>query len=170
MWLGSYLGQGMAALGFTLPAYIGAMLVAAALRNFDDATGLLGLSPRILDTVGAVALSLFLAIALMTLKLWELAGLAGPLVVSLLAQVLLIGISARAVFRLMGRDYEAAVMTGGFIGFMLGTTANAMAVMRTLTERYGAAPRAFLVAPLVGAFFLDFTNALLITASVNLLK
>jgi ESS family glutamate:Na+ symporter len=106
----------------------------------------------------------------MTLKLWELAGLAGPLVVSLLAQVLLIGISARAVFRLMGRDYEAAVMTGGFIGFMLGTTANAMAVMRTLTERYGAAPRAFLVAPLVGAFFLDFTNALLITASVNLLK
>jgi ESS family glutamate:Na+ symporter len=170
MWLGSYLSQGMAALGFTLPAYIGAMLVAAALRNFDDATGLLGLSPRILDTVGAVALSLFLAIALMTLKLWELAGLAGPLVVSLLAQVLLIGVSARAVFKLMGRDYEAAVMTGGFIGFMLGTTANAMAVMRTLTERYGAAPRAFLVAPLVGAFFLDFTNALLITASVNLLK
>jgi ESS family glutamate:Na+ symporter len=71
------------------------------------------------------------------------------------------------VYRLMGRDYDAAVMGGGFIGFMLGTTANAMAVMRTLVERYGIAPRAFLVAPLVGAFFIDFTNALIITGFLN---
>jgi ESS family glutamate:Na+ symporter len=71
------------------------------------------------------------------------------------------------VFRAMGRDYDAAVMGGGFIGFMLGTTANAMAVMRTLVERYGVAPRAFLVAPLVGAFFIDFTNALIITFFIN---
>ncbi len=71
------------------------------------------------------------------------------------------------VFRLVGRDYDAAVMGGGFIGFMLGTTANAMAVMRTLVERYGVAPRAFLVAPLVGAFFIDFTNALIITGFLN---
>jgi ESS family glutamate:Na+ symporter len=74
------------------------------------------------------------------------------------------------VFRLMGRDYDAAVMGGGFIGFMLGTTANAMAVMRTLVERYGAAPRAFLVAPLVGAFFIDFTNALVITGFINFFR
>src|SRR3546814_16052490 len=71
------------------------------------------------------------------------------------------------VFRSMGRDYDAAVMGGGFIGFMLGTTANAMAVMRTLVLRYGMAPRAFLVAPLVGAFFIDFTNALIITGFLN---
>jgi ESS family glutamate:Na+ symporter len=70
----------------------------------------------------------------------------------------------------MGRDYEAAVMSGGFIGFMLGTTANAMAVMRALVERYGPAPRAFLVAPLVGAFCIDFVNGVLIIVGINLLK
>jgi ESS family glutamate:Na+ symporter len=73
------------------------------------------------------------------------------------------------IFQVMGRDYESAVMTGGFVGFMLGTTANAMAVMRTLVERYGPAPTAFLVAPLVGAFFIDFTNAIIITVFLNLL-
>jgi ESS family glutamate:Na+ symporter len=67
----------------------------------------------------------------------------------------------------MGRDYDAAVMGGGFVGFMLGTTANAMAVMRSLVERYGPAPRAFMVAPLVGAFFIDFTNAIVITLFIN---
>jgi len=72
------------------------------------------------------------------------------------------------VFRAMGRDYEAAVMSGGFIGFMLGTTANAMAVMGTLAERYGPAPRAFFVAPMVGAFFIDFTNALIVTGFLNI--
>ena len=69
----------------------------------------------------------------------------------------------------MGRDYDAAVMTGGFTGFMLGTTANAMAVMNTLVERFGPAPRAFVVAPIVGAFFIDFTNALIITAFLGML-
>jgi ESS family glutamate:Na+ symporter len=69
--------------------------------------------------------------------------------------------------RLMGRDYDAAVMAGGFIGFMLGTTANAVAVMSSLTERFGAAPRAFLVAPIVGAFLMDFTNAIVITIFIN---
>jgi ESS family glutamate:Na+ symporter len=146
------------------------MLVAALLRNLDDLTGWFGLSMRIQDTVGAITLSLFLALALMTLKLWELAGLALPLVVSLVAQLALILVSVPLVFRLMGRDYEAAVMGGGFVGFMLGTTANAMAVMRTLVERYGPAPRAFLVAPMVGAFFIDFANGAMVTALINLLK
>jgi ESS family glutamate:Na+ symporter len=86
------------------------------------------------------------------------------------AQIALIIVSVPIVFRLMGRDYEGAVMGGGFVGFMLGTTANAMAVMRTLVERYGPAPRAFLVAPMVGAFFIDFTNGALVTALVNLLE
>jgi ESS family glutamate:Na+ symporter len=78
-------------------------------------------------------------------------------------------VSIWPVFPLMGRNYESAVMSGGFIGFMLGTTANAMAVMRTLVEKYGPAPRAFLVAPMVGAFFIDFTNALIVTLFLNLL-
>ena len=98
-----------------------------------------------------------------------LAGLAAPLVVILLAQVLLVALVCLwPVFQVMGRDYESAVMSGGFIGFMLGTTANAMAVMRTLVERFGPAPKAFFVAPMVGAFFIDFTNALLITAFLNI--
>jgi ESS family glutamate:Na+ symporter len=169
MWVGYWVSQGFAALAFTLPSYIGAMLVAAAIRNVDDVTGWFGLSHRFLNTFGVVALTLFLVMALMTLKLWELAGLVLPLLAILLAQVLLAALSAAPVFRLMGRDYESAVMSAGFIGFMLGTVANAMAVMRALVERYGPAPRAFLVAPIVGAFFIDFTNALIITLFLNLL-
>jgi ESS family glutamate:Na+ symporter len=171
MWAGSWVSLGFAKLGVTLPGYIGAMLIAAAIRNLDDFTGWLGLSTRIIDVIGAVALSLFLVLALMTLKLWELASLALPLVVTIVLQVVLVAIAARwLVFRFMGRDYEAAVMSGGFIGFMMGTTANAMAVMSTLTERHGPAPRAFLVAPMVGAFFIDFTNAIIITATVNVFR
>ncbi|MET4568883.1 sodium/glutamate symporter [Rhodanobacter soli] len=168
MWAGSWVGQGFAALGLTLPAYIGAMLVGALIRNIDDYTGWIGLSVRSTDVIGNVALAMFLAVALMNLRLWELAGLALPLMVNLALQIVLVVLFCIPVFRLMGRDYDAAVMGGGFIGFMLGTTANAMAVMRTLVERYGAAPRAFLVAPLVGAFFIDFTNALIITGFLNL--
>lgn len=171
MWIGYWVSQGFAKLGITLPAYIGAMLVAAAIRNLDDVTGWIGLSQRIIDDLGGVALSLFLVMALMTLKLWELANLAVPLVVIIIAQVALVAVVCFwPIFQLMGRDYESAVMSGGFIGFMLGTTANAMAVMRTLVERYGPAPRAFLVAPMVGAFFIDFTNALLITACLNIFR
>jgi glutamate:Na+ symporter, ESS family len=170
MWAGSYVSKGFAMIDFTLPAYIGAMLVAAMMRNLDDAFGWIGLSHRVLDSIGAIALSLFLSMALMSLKLWEISALALPLVVGLLLQLALIVVAAFFVFRRMGRDYEAAVMSGGFIGFMLGTTANAMAVMRALVERYGPAPRAFLVAPLVGAFCIDFVNGVLIIVGINLLK
>lgn len=168
MWLGSWIGKGFGALGLTLPGYIGAMLVGAFVRNLDDRTGWLKLSLPTIDLIGNVCLALFLAVALMNLKLWELAGLALPLLLNLAVQVVVVAVfTCWVVYRLMGRDYDAAVMGGGFIGFMLGTTANAMAVMRTLVERYGIAPRAFLVAPLVGAFFIDFTNALIITGFLN---
>ena len=153
----------------TLPAYIGAMLVAAVIRNIDDVTGIFSISMRIIDDIGNIALSLFLVMALMTLRLWELAGLVIPLLVILAAQVALIAvICVWVVPRVMGRDYDSAVMSGGFAGFMLGTSANAMANMGALVERYGPAPKAFLVVPLVGAFFIDFANALLITFFVNL--
>ena len=155
--------------GVTLPVYIGAMLVAAAIRNIDDVTGVFGLSMRVIDDIGNIALALFLAMALMTLRLWELAGLAVPLLVILAAQVALVAIVAAFVVPwLMGRDYDGAVMAGGFSGFMLGTSANAMANMGALVERYGPSPKAYLVVPLVGAFFIDFANALLITTFVNL--
>ena len=167
MWLGAWVSRWISTTGVTLPAYVGAMLVGAAIRNLDDRTQLVGLSVPTTDVIGNVCLALFLSLALMNLKLWELAGLALPLLVNLGLQALLVAAFCALVFRAMGRDYDAAVMGGGFIGFMLGTTANAMAVMRTLVERYGAAPRAFLVAPLVGAFFIDFSNALVITGFIN---
>ncbi|HEV3052861.1 MAG TPA: sodium/glutamate symporter, partial [Longimicrobium sp.] len=126
---------------------------------------------RVIDDIGNVALALFIVMALMTLKLWEIAGLALPMLIILAAQVALIAlICFWPIFPMMGKDYESAVMSGGFCGFMLGTTANAMANMRSLVERYGPAPRAFLVVPMVGAFFIDFTNGVLITVFVNLLK
>ena len=169
MWIGAWVSQGFAALGMTLPAYIGAMLVAAVMRNVDNVTGWFGLSHRFISQFGGVVLSLFLVVALMTLKLWELSGLAIPLLTILLVQVVFVSLfCVWPVFHLMGRNYESAVMGGGFIGFMLGTTANAMAVMRTLVERYGPAPSAFLVAPIVGAFFIDFTNAIIITIFLNI--
>jgi len=167
MWIGAWVSGWISATGVTLPAYVGAMLAGALIRNLDDATGWIGLSVPTVELIGNICLALFLSMALMNLRLWELAGLATPLLVNLGLQVLIVGAFCLVVFRLMGRDYDAAVMGGGFIGFMLGTTANAMAVMRALVERYGAAPRAFLIAPLVGAFFIDFTNALIITAFIN---
>ncbi|MCX7512658.1 sodium/glutamate symporter [Frateuria sp. STR12] len=168
MGIGGWISDGIGALGVTLPSYIGAMLVGALIRNIDDRRGWFGLSERSLDIIGSASLSLFLVVALMNLHLWDLAGLALPLLAGLAVQTLLVvGFCAWPLLRLMGRDYDAAVMAGGFAGFMLGTTANAVAVMGSLTERYGPAPRAFLVAPIVGAFLIDFTNAIIITAFVN---
>ncbi|WP_269792141.1 sodium/glutamate symporter [Stenotrophomonas sp. Iso1] len=167
MWLGVWVGKGFEGIGLTLPTYIGAMLVGAMIRNVDDYTGWIKLSVPTTDLIGNICLALFLAIALMDLKLWELAGMGVPLLVNLIIQVSVVALFAVPIYLLMGRDYDAAVMGGGFIGFMLGTTANAMAVMRRLAQRYGPAPRAFLVAPLVGAFFIDFINALIITGFLN---
>jgi ESS family glutamate:Na+ symporter len=177
MWAGSWVSTWISRLDLngngvgdiTLPAYIGAMLVAAVIRNFDDATKAIGISQRTVDDLGGTSLSLFLVMALMTLKLWDLVGVAVPLAVMLVLQVVAIAVVAGTiVHRLMGKDYESAVMAGGFCGFMLGTTANAMANMEALVERYGPAPKAFLVVPMVGAFFVDFTNAIIITFCLNI--
>jgi ESS family glutamate:Na+ symporter len=169
--VGLWVSAGIASLGVTLPAYIGAMIVAAIIRNIDDATGLLGMSQRAIDDIGEVALALFLVMALMTLRLWDLAGVVVPLLIILACQVVLIAVICLfAVPRLMGRDYDAVVMSGGFCGFMLGTTANAVANMGALVERYGPAPKAYLVVPLVGAFGIDFVNGILITVALNFLS
>jgi len=171
MGIGSVLSRFIQSTGLTLPAYIGAMIVASALRNLDEATGWLGIDEDSMEWVGGVALNIFLVVALMDLKLWQIASQALPLFSILVGQLLTIGLLAYFVsFRLMGRDYESAVMASGFIGFAMGTTANAVANMRALVTRFGAAPRAFLVIPLVGAFFIDFANALIVTAFVNGVK
>jgi len=175
IWIGGVISEWLkpvlAAVGLALPIYIGAMLVAALIRNLDDALGWVGLSQRAIDDLGNVALSLFLVMALMTLRLWEIVNLALPLAIMVAAQVAFVAVLCLwPVYWLMGRDYQGAVISSGFAGFMLGTTANAMANMEALVERYGPAPRAFLVVPMVGAFFIDFTNALIITAFVGWLK
>ena len=175
IWIGgafsAWLQPHLARIGLALPVYIGAMLVAAGLRNLDDWLGWIGLSQQSIDDLGNVALSLFLVMALMTLRLWEIVNLAVPLAIIVAGQVVLIAVLCLwPIFRLMGRDYQGAVTSSGFAGFMLGTTANAMANMEALVERYGPAPRAFLVVPMVGAFFIDFTNALIITGFVSWLR
>lgn len=168
MWAGSLLSRWLGHY-ITLPAYIGAMIAAAAIRNSDDLLRLVRIEQRVVDDIGTIALSLFLAMALMSLKLWELLDLAVPMLIILLAQVTMVAACAYFVtFPLMGRDYDAAVMAGGHCGFGLGATPNAVANMEAIVERFGPAPRAFLVVPMVGAFFIDFTNALIITAYINL--
>lgn len=171
MWIGHWISNAFTAIGFTLPAYIGAMFAGAILRNLADWTGILALSQKTIDDIGTVALTLFIAMAMMTLKLWELAGVAVPMLAVVAAQVLVVGAACFwPLFRLFGKDYDAAVTCAGFCGFMLGTTANAMASMESLTERYGPAKRAFLVVPIVGAFFIDFANAIIITVFLNILS
>jgi len=165
---GVWVSAGLESVGWRLPAYIGAMIVAAVIRNVDDAVGAIRISQRTIDDLGTVALSLFLVMALMTLRLWQLAGAVLPLLIILAAQMALVAVlCVFLVPRVMGRDYDAVVMSSGFCGFMLGTTANAVANMGALVERYGPAPKAYLVVPLVGAFGIDFVNALLITGILN---
>ncbi len=171
MGLGGIVSLLIAKSGITLPSYIGAMIVGAVFRNVNDKTQWITIDQKSIDFAGNIALNIFLTIALMDLKLWELFHLALPLTVILLAQVLVVVLFTIAVtFFFMGKDYEAAVMSSGFIGFMLGTIANAMVVMKTIVSKYGAAPHAFLVVPLVGAFFIDYVNALVITVFANFLK
>jgi ESS family glutamate:Na+ symporter len=171
MGIGSVISLWFQRLGLVLPGYVGAMIAAGIVRNLDDRFHFARVSQAQVDTLGNIALYLFIVMALMDLRLWELVSLALPLMAMLLLQIALVWLMCWLLsFRLMGKDYEAAVMAGGFCGFMLGTTANAMACMDVLVQKFGPAPRAFIVVPLVGAFLIDFTNALVITAMANLLR
>lgn len=171
MGFGTLISGAIERTGLVLPAYVGAMMAAGLIRNFDDRFGFIGISPRHVEAVGTMSLYVFIVMALLTLQLWELAHLALPFLGILAAQVLLVWLFARAlVYRLMGRDFDAAVMAGGYCGFGLGTTANAVACMDVLVGKFGAAPRAYLVVPLVGAFLIDFTNALVITVMANFMR
>lgn len=156
-------------LHLTFPTYIGAMLAAAAIRNIWDVRDK-ELPMAEIDALGGLSLNLFLSMAMMSLKLWQLASLALPMIVILLVQTVVMFLYANfVVFNVMGRDYEAAAMTTAFCGFGMGATPNAMANMRALVERYGAAPRAFFIVPLVGSLFVDFFNSTILTAFMNFL-
>ena len=170
MGAGSAIGMAVQRLGMILPAFIFPMILAAAIRLMDDRRSLFGFHPHAMDALGFLALHYFLVIALMDLKLWQLAGLAVPMLVILGIQtVVTVAYAVGTTFFLLGRDYEAAVSTSGHIGFGMGITPNAIANMQALVERFGAAPRSFLVVPVVGAFFIDLTNSLVITLFISLL-
>lgn len=157
-------------LGITLPSYLGPMLVAALVRNVIDWRDS-ALPLRQFEVVGNVSLAFFLAMALMSMKLWELAEVAGPLLMILLAQtVLMFAYGFFVTFRVMGRDYDAAVIAAGHCGFGMGATPNAMANMQAFTAVNGPSVKAFFVIPLVGSLFIDFFNAVIITGFLNYLK
>lgn len=153
--------------GLTFPAYIGAMLVAVVVRNMIDGVHVSYPAEEI-DTMGNMFLSIFLAMALAGLKLWELIDLAMPMVICLVLQcVVMFLFSYFVVFNVMGRNYDAAVMTAGFIGFAMGATSNAMANMQVVTKKYGPSPVAYFAIPMVGGMFIDFFNAVLIAANIG---
>ncbi len=166
--LGNLLSLSIERMGIILPAYIGAMIVAAVVRNLDDRFGFARVSQTDIDALGRIALYLFITMALINLRLWEIAHLALPMLVLLTAQVAFCWLMCVTLcYRAMGADYEAAVTTAGFCGFMLGITANAVACMEELVEKLAPAPQSFLVVPIVGAFLIDFTNSIVITAMAN---
>ena len=148
---------------FELPTFVCVLFVGVVLRNGLSALGWHQVFEREVSLLGNVSLSLFLAIALMSLKLWDLAALALPIVILLAAQALLMALFAIFVtFRVMGSNYDAAVLAAGHCGFGLGATPTAIANMQAVTQRFGPSQIAFLVVPMVGAFFIDITNAVVI--------
>ena len=148
---------------FELPTFVCVLFVGVILRNGLSALGLYQVFEREVSVLGNVSLSLFLAIALMSLKLWDLAALALPIFILLVAQTLVMALYAIFVtFRVMGSNYDAAVLAAGHCGFGLGATPTAIANMQAVTQRYGPSQIAFLVVPMVGAFFIDIINVIVI--------
>jgi glutamate:Na+ symporter, ESS family len=169
--LGAWVSHFIQQTGITFPVYMGAMILGVAVRNIIDLSGGRWIKTEVINTLASVTLGIFLAIAMMSLNLKELANAAGPMLVILAVQIGIMGLFAWFItFRIMGRDFDAAIMAGGHCGFGLGATPNAVANMKALVESFGPAPRAFLVVPIVGAFLIDFVNATNITIFLNLLK
>ena len=171
MGLGTVVSWALSLTGMTFPVYIGSMIVAAFMRNIDEYTGFFHIHMGEINDIGGICLSLFLGIAMITLKLWQLAELALPLFVLLIAQVVIIAaFSYFVVFNVMGRDYDAAVLSAGVCGFGMGATPNAMANMQAVTEKFAPSVKAYLLVPIVGSMFADFINSLVITFFINILN
>jgi sodium/glutamate symporter len=168
--LGTIFSYFLTKTGLTFPIYIGAMLAAALMRNITEYSSKGTIHMGEINDLGGISLSLFLGMAMITLKLWELATLAMPLVILLAAQTLLICVFTYfAIFNVMGRDYDAAVLSAGTCGFGMGATPNAMANMQAICDLYVPSVKAYLIIPLIGSLFADFINSLVITFFINIL-
>lgn len=172
MAIGAYLHKVIkSATGQTIPVFLCSMLIAVVIRNLAEYSGLFTAHEKEGNILCSISLSIFLALSMMSVKLWQLVGLALPMTVILLVQVVVTGIFVIFVtFPLMGRDYEAAAMCAAQMGYGLGATPNAMANIAAVEEKYGPAPQALLVIPFVGGLFTSIINAFLNTTFINLFK
>ena len=156
---------------FTIPQFVWALFFGVLLRNVLTRGFSVNMFDRAIDVFGNASLSLFLGIALLNLKLWQLLDLALPMLIILAVQTFVMCSYAYFVtFRLMGSNYDAAVLSAGHCGFGMGATPTAVANMQSITERFGPSHKAFLIVPMVGAFFIDFINAFILTTFISLLQ
>lgn len=170
MGIGTIISKLLSMTGMTFPIYIGAMIAAAFMRNIGEYSGQFTIYMGEINDIGGISLSLFLGIAMITLKLWQLADLALPLITLLVGQTILMFLFTYfVIFNIMGRDYDAAVLSSGVCGFGMGATPNAMANMQAICERYVPSVKAYLLVPLIGSLFADFLNSLVITFFINFL-
>ncbi len=161
--VGTMLYHYFKSLNIPLPSFICPLLVGVIVTNVCDFSGKYKICKQSIDLWGTMALSIFLALALMSLRIWDLMNLAGPMLLILVVQTgALIFYTYFVTFRAMGKDYNAAIIAGGHCGFGLGATPTAVANMEALVSRYGPSPQAFLIVPMVGAFFIDITNTLVL--------
>lgn len=168
--IGTIISELLTKTGLTFPIYIGAMIAAAVIRNIGEYSGKFDIYMGEINNLGGICLSLFLGMAMITLKLWQLAELALPLIILLSAQLILMMLFTYfVVFKVMGRDYDAAVLAAGTCGFGMGATPNAMANMQAICDRYVPSVKAYLIIPLIGSLFADFLNSLVITFFINIL-
>ena len=166
--IGTIISELLTKTGLTFPIYIGAMIAAAVIRNIGEYSGKFDIYMGEINNLGGICLSLFLGMAMITLKLWQLAELALPLIILLSAQLILMMLFTYfVVFNIMGRDYDAAVLAAGTCGFGMGATPNAMANMQAICEKYAPSVKAYLIVPIVGSLFADFLNSLTITFFIN---
>ena len=171
MGIGTVLSWLLSMTGMTFPIYIGSMIAAAFMRNIGEYGGKIHIHMGEINDIGGICLSLFLGIAMITLQLWQLAELALPMIILLLAQVVLMAVfSYFLVYNVMGRDYDAAVLAAGTCGFGMGATPNAMANMQALTEKFVPSIKAYMLVPIVGSMFADFIYSLVITAFINFIN
>lgn len=168
--IGTIISELLTKTGLTFPIYIGAMIAAAVIRNIGEYSGKFDIYMGEINNLGGICLSLFLGMAMITLKLWQLAELALPLIILLSAQLILMMLFTYfVVFNVMGRDYDAAVLSAGTCGFGMGATPNAMANMQAICDHYVPSVKAYLIIPLIGSLFADFLNSLVITFFINIL-
>ncbi|MEG2428525.1 MAG: sodium/glutamate symporter [Clostridium sp.] len=169
--LGCLVSDLLAKTGLSFPASVGGMTAAAIIRNIADNTDRIKLRLPEVSIISNISLLIFLALSMMTLKLWQLADLAIPMIVLLLAQTVLMVLCAIFItFRLMGKTYDAAMITVGHCGFGLGAVPTAMANMQSIETKYGASPNAFFIVPLVGSLFINLINTFVITGFINFVK